>query len=1202
MRSGAEDPDVDEHLPSTVRDPDSIVADGTVRPIPSDPHPAGPDSTIQEERALNDPTTEPTVARPDAAAQGDVPVGDHHPLPSAAGPVEGGREHDTTWSGPDDDASKAARDTPPGGGAPAADAGHVAPMIPGYEILGELGRGGMGVVYKARALRLNRTVALKMILAGGHAGHEAAVRFLAEVVAVARLQHPNIVQIFHIGEHGGHPYYEMEFVAGGCLADRLDGTPRPAGEAARLVETLARAMAEAHRRGIVHRDLKPANILLTSDGVPKIADFGLAKLLGVNSGLTRTESILGSPSYMAPEQAEGHAREVGPAADVYALGAILYELLTGRPPFRGATLLETLHQVKTAEPVPPRRLLPALPRDLETITLKCLEKDLTRRYGSAEALAEDLARFVAGRPIAARPVGPAERTWRWCRRNPLAAALLATVAGLLVLAAGSAGLAARQYRQRAVLSQAAAVRERELRLGEQAAREEAEAARREESRARLEAETVSEVNRRNLYVARINLAHQAWGRGEPSRALGLLEELRPRPGQSDLRGFEWSYLWRLCHAERAALRGHTGRARCVVYAPDGRTLATAGEDGEIRLWEAGSARARTVLKGHVGEIAALAFSPAGALLASGGADRTVRLWDAKTGAGVGVLAGHGDMIRTLAFAPDSRVLASGTGKIATGLGTPLTRFLPASKLGEVRLWDVARRREKGTLQSSPRGVTALAFAPDGRTLAVAAQGEPVTLRDLTEDDPRPPRRLDPAVANVLCLQFAPDGRTLAAGSWEGHLALWETATWTLRVDPDRHQGPILALAFAPGGGTLATAGADQIVHLWDTRTLAERFALRGHADCVGAVAFAPDGASLATAGWDGLVKLWDARRRPEYDALVSDGYRLAFSPDSRVLASSSRALRLWEVATGRLLRVLETNPAGDVIVVFSPDGKTLATAGIDAKVKLWDTRTWSCRAVLTGHAAKVWTLAFSPDGRTLASGGGMPTTPGEIRLWDVDTGRPKATWRPGSYTVRALAFAPDGRRLAASFLFQGPPRPAVRFLDPESGRMIGELAAEVVVPDWVAFAPDGATIATGRSDRVVRLWDASTGRLRHVMPGHKTVIYHGTFAPDGKTLATASWDGTARLWHVATGQELLTLPAPGGLVWSVAFAPDGRTMAVGSGSGSQGGRVTLWWAAGPGDAGDLAAMGSGALDPPQASAGFQSPTKGPELPPDPFAR
>jgi serine/threonine-protein kinase len=247
----------------------------------------------------------------------------------------------------------------------------------------------MGVVYKARNLRLNRGVALKMILAGEHAGHEAVVRFLVEAEAVAKVQHPNIVQIFHVAEHDGHPYFEMEYVGGGSLADRLDGTPRPPREAAVLVQTLARAMAEAHRQGIVHRDLKPGNILLTSDGQPKVADFGLAKLLNIQSGLTRTDSVLGSPSYMAPEQAAGKTKEIGPAADVYALGVILYELMTGRPPFRGATALDTLQQVKSAEPLPPSRLVPGLPRDLETIALKCLQKDPGKRFESAAALAED---------------------------------------------------------------------------------------------------------------------------------------------------------------------------------------------------------------------------------------------------------------------------------------------------------------------------------------------------------------------------------------------------------------------------------------------------------------------------------------------------------------------------------------------------------------------------------------------------------------------------------------------------------------------------------------------------------------------------------------------------------------------------------------------------------------------------------------------
>jgi hypothetical protein len=294
----------------------------------------------------------------------------------------------------------------------------------------------MGVVYKARHVLLNRDCALKMILAAEHAGAEACARFLAEAEADARLRHSNIVQIYHIGEHDGQPYFEMEYVDGGSLAERLDGAPRAPRGAARLVETLARAMAEAHRRGVVHRDLKPGNILLTSEGAPKVADFGLAKLLNVESGLTRTDSILGSPSYMAPEQAEGKTKEVGPAADIYALGAILYELLTGRPPFRGATVLDTLQQVKTAEPVPPSRLVPEVPRDAETITLKCLQKAPGKRYESATALAEDLRRFQAGEPIVARPVGVLERGWRWCRRNPAVAGSLAAAAAALVVAAG----------------------------------------------------------------------------------------------------------------------------------------------------------------------------------------------------------------------------------------------------------------------------------------------------------------------------------------------------------------------------------------------------------------------------------------------------------------------------------------------------------------------------------------------------------------------------------------------------------------------------------------------------------------------------------------------------------------------------------------------------------------------------------------------
>jgi tetratricopeptide (TPR) repeat protein len=309
------------------------------------------------------------------------------------------------------------------------------PVIPGYEIDGEVGAGGMGLVYKARHLALDRVVALKMVLAGAHARAKDLERFRAEAQAVARLQHPNIVQVYEVGEAGGLPYISLEFVPGGTLAKKSGHEPQPPAAAARTVEALARAVQYAHERGIVHRDLKPANVMLADDGTPKVTDFGLAKRLEADSGQTQTGQILGTPSYMAPEQAGGDTAKVGPAADVYALGAILYDLLTGRPPFTGSSVLDTLEMVRTREPVPPGQLAGKLPRDLETITLKCLQKDPARRYPSACELADDLRCFLDGRPIVARPVGSVERAWRWAKRNPWLAGLGASVALLLIAVA-----------------------------------------------------------------------------------------------------------------------------------------------------------------------------------------------------------------------------------------------------------------------------------------------------------------------------------------------------------------------------------------------------------------------------------------------------------------------------------------------------------------------------------------------------------------------------------------------------------------------------------------------------------------------------------------------------------------------------------------------------------------------------------------------
>ena len=354
------------------------------------------------------------------------------------------------------------------------------PAIDGYEILGELGRGGMGIVYRARHVRLNRPCVLKMILAGDHASPQAIARFLAEAKAVARLRHANVVLIHHVGEAAGLPFFELEYIEGGSLDLQLDGTPWPPERAAALVEALARGVAEAHRMGIIHRDLKPGNVLLAADGTPKITDFGLAKSLTEDSGLTQTGAIMGTPGYMAPEQAEGKASAVGPLADVYSLGAILYVLITGRPPFRGATVLETLEQSRTTQPVPPSRLVPGLARDIETIALTCLQREARKRYSSAAALAEDVRRFLDRHPILARRISSSERVYRWCKRNPVVTGLLGTVAALVVVGFVGAITAAIYFGQ-------AAASERLARVDADNARKVADERRRDAEGSRAEA-------------------------------------------------------------------------------------------------------------------------------------------------------------------------------------------------------------------------------------------------------------------------------------------------------------------------------------------------------------------------------------------------------------------------------------------------------------------------------------------------------------------------------------------------------------------------------------------------------------------------------------------------------------------------------------------------------------------------------------------
>jgi WD40 repeat protein/serine/threonine protein kinase len=1017
------------------------------------------------------------------------------------------------------------------------------PEVQGYEILSELGRGGMGVVYLARQVDLNRVVALKMILSGAYAGPEARARFRAEAEAAARLQHPGIVSLYAVGEQEGRPYCVMEYVPGGSLAQSLAGTPRPARWAAALVESLARAVQYAHDHRIVHRDLKPANILLVSGGVvsgewsgsgaattthhsplitPKIADFGLAKQLnGADSPAvaeTPSGEILGTPSYMAPEQAEGKRQAISPAVDIYALGAILYELLTGRPPFRGASALETLEQVRSQEPVSPSRLQPRLPRDLVTICLKALAKAPARRYPRAGDLADDLRRFLEGRPIHARPVSVREKWWRWCRRNPGVAVLAAAV--VLLVLGGFAGVTWQWWR--------------------------AEANRQQAEEARQRAEDTAEANRRLLYAANVKLAHQAWRNADLQRMTELLERDIPRAGQEDLREFAWYYLWRLRHTERAQLLGHTDEVHSVTYSPDGTRLATGSKDATVRIWDATTGRTIATLHGHRNEVNRVTFSPDGRTLASASDDGTVKLWEVATGREQATLTGHQGEVTAVAFAPDGHLLASGG----------------QDRL--IRLWDVQTRTQRQSLRGHTHRIQSLAFAPDGRTLASASRDGTAKLWNLAQE--REPLTLAHPQW-VRAVTFSHDGTRLATADNDHMVRLWNVTTGDEVQQFQGHTSGVHAVAFAPDDRTLASAGLDATVRVWDAATREERNLLRGHVGRVWGLAFAPDGRTLASAGADGTVKLWNPAQRPEmvsFDEPSGIVATLAVSPDEALLAvwtDRGVLVRRWQEAPGQGAFV-----PGEVIATlgraswtyhaldFAPDSQTLALGGDDGKVLLWNPIRQQQRLLMAKDAGVIESVAFCPpDGRFLAVAHGN----GEVTLWEVATGARHAVLRGHTSTVKGLAFAPDGQTLATSshdsFL---------KLWDVATGqeRDATPRRHRGAIHD-VAFAPDGQTLATVSDDRTVKLWDAATGRERTTLFGHRDQVMSVAYAPNSRTLATRSKDGTIRLWDVRTGQELLTLEGDPDPNCALAFAPDGKTLLSGGQSAQGTSVIRLWRAA-----------------------------------------
>jgi WD40 repeat protein/tRNA A-37 threonylcarbamoyl transferase component Bud32 len=1016
--------------------------------------------------------------------------------------------------------------TPP---SPSADPTWAAPQAsveasaaqspPGYQVLEEIGRGGMGVVYKARQLKANRLVALKVLLSGAHASAEERARFLAEAEAVARLQHPGIVQVFEIGEHDGRLFFSLELCPGGGLDRMLGGTPLPPREAAVLCEQLARAVQAAHDQGVVHRDLKPANVLFSAAGLAKVADFGLAKRLE-EQGQTATGAVVGTPSYMAPEQAAGR-KDVGPAADVYSLGAILYECLTGRPPFRAATLLETLLQVREEEPVSVRHLQPGAPRDLETVCLKCLTKEPGRRYASANDLADELVRWLGGQTIEARPAGRLERAWKWVRRNPALAGSLLAVALALLLGAGAAVWFA-------------------LRADDNAQRADANA-RRADAKAE-EAEATAATARRAMgraYRSDMRLTQRFWDDGLVGPLGELLDRQRPEHiAGLDLRGFEWFY-WARQVRGAATLRGHAGWVNSVAFSPDGKRIVSGSADRTVKVWDAETVQEILSFLGNGGSVISVAFSPDGKRIVSGGNDKLVRVWDAETGQEKLTLKGHANLVNSVA-------ISAGGNRIVSG-----------SYDKTLKVWDAETGREMFSLKGHAGVVYSVAISPDGKRIVSGSKDRTVRVWDAETRQEK--RTLNGHTGLIVSVAISPDGKHIASGSHDRTVRVWDAETGQCLLTLEGHTDSVSSVAFSPDGKRIVSGSADRTVKVWDAKTGRATRALKGHTDPVYCVAISPDGQCVFSGSRSGRLKMWRLEGDPSVRVLaghISQVTAVAISPDGTRIASaggdwriqgrapySSGELKLWD-ARGRA-RDLLTQEAGVTCVAFSPDGALLAcgSGAWDAKANRYtsgEVRLFSAAgrplATLRGHSSSVMSVAFSPDGSLLASA----ALDGSVGVWDL-AGRQKAFDLPKQQkAVTAVAFSPDGALLAAAGFDW-----TVTLYDLRRQAQTRALAPGFTV-SGLAFSPDGARlVVTGYFNGAIPVYEVATGKRLLGLTGHTDFPTGVAFSPDGRRIATCGEDRTVRLWDAASGQEVLTLRGHTHVVRGVAFSKDGHRLLSG---------------------------------------------------------
>jgi WD40 repeat protein len=999
--------------------------------------------------------------------------------------------------------------------------------IGAYQVIRELGRGGMGAVFLAHRAdqTFEKQVAIKLVWPG-LGSEEVLLRFQQERQILARLEHPNIARLLDGGvtEDGWH-YLVMEYIAGVPITQYCRQHSMP--ERLQLFRAVCEAVQFAHQNLVIHRDLKPGNILVTNDGTPKLLDFGIAKLLETNEAslaLTHTQLPL-TPEYASPEQLNNQA--ITTATDVYSLGVVLYEILTERKPyhFKSPLLHEVARVVTEVEPDKPN-----LDDDLTKIVLMAMHKVPTLRYESVAQFKADLDDYWAGKTVLARKPTTGYRVRKFVRRHKLpvtlATLLLLTLVTVAIVSVWQARVAREQARRQ----------------------------------------------RRELYATQMNQAVQDWELGNLARMRATLEGWLSQAGQEDLRGFEWRYLWGLCHPKTVTFQ-HSATA----------------EHGGLGFYD------------HDNFI--------------GGSSRTTAdLWDAKTG----------QLLNSIHFSPRQQVyplwreegfpvqmregnkvevVSLRSGQKQFSLTVPLNisisyeprlqQIVTSHDDGTVKIWDLpsGNLRESFRCQTTP--IDALYFSLDWQKLFTRSAPNEWRMRDMrqgtyqtikTETAMATPQvspnsqyfflqegglavrvfrmstgqemgRITVPGERILFAYFSPDSQHLLITSTDSTAKLYQLPSLK-QVAVFQSDNDWMPSAFvSPDGKLLLAICGALTVKLWDTATQKEVAVVKGHDAKVIGAQFSHDGTKVLTWSEDGVARIWEVAELLKPDQLTGHRdhiFSVAFAPDGKTLASASkdRSIRIWDAQTGQVLRTLNGHTAWVFAVAFAPDGKTLASGSQDNTLRLWEVATGQELRRFAGHTEPVRSVAFAPDGKRLVTA----SSDASVRLWEVATGQELMQFKGHKGEVYSVAFLPDGNQLLSAGADD-----TARLWNARSGQEILRLQGHVA-DVWAArFSPDGRLIATASADRTIKLWDAATGRETATVRGHANDIFSLAWSPDGSRLATASNDKTVRLWNVQLGLEVLTLRQHNEQVWAVAFSPDGTTLA----SGSWDKTVRLWRAATP---------------------------------------